>query len=198
MKTLSIQVKYNLIFIALFFFSVNSSLFGQTIEIVDNNVNNNSITNLHGFCTGPNFTYDVYWDDTAGPAVVEVVNTSGTVLASGTTSPIRDILFNNSTTATLDIQVREQGNITNISSVVAVERKNCAATEIGADLNYNASGVQPVYSVPAGVTHIRASVIGGGGNGSARQGGGATAVEQVQMRRLVYLRFQNLIAIRLL
>ena len=175
MKTLSIQNKFSLFFIAFLFFSVNSSLFGQTIQIVDNNVNNNPQTTLHGFCTGPNFTYDVYWDDTTGPAVVEVVNTSGTVLASGTTSPIRDILFNNSTTATLDIQVREQGNITNISSVVAVERKNCAATEIGADLNYNASGVQPVYSVPAGVTHIRASVIGGGGNGSARQGGGATA-----------------------
>jgi len=171
-------------------FLLSYSLFGQTLSVVDNNVNSNIITNLHGFCTGPNFTYDVYWNDTAGPAVVEVVNTSGTVLASGTTSPIRDILFNNSTTATLDIQVREQDNITNISPVVTVTRKDCVAGEI-VQTDFITTGglntdINAPFVVPAGVTHIRASVIGGGGNGGRRPntsrpatsggGGGASAI----------------------
>jgi len=65
--------------------------YSQTIQLVDNNTNNNTITTLHGYCTGPNFVYDVYWEDSSSPTTVEVVNAAtNTVLATGSASPITD------------------------------------------------------------------------------------------------------------
>lgn len=37
----------------------------STLDIVDNNVNKNVLTNLHGYCAGADFRYDVYWDDSS-------------------------------------------------------------------------------------------------------------------------------------
>ena len=156
----------------------NTLLFGQTIQIVDNNTNTNVITTLHGFCTGPNFNYDVYWDDTSAPTIVEVVNDVGTVLGSGTTSPIRITIIGNDSTSPFLVRVQEQGNITNISSTVSVIPKDCEATELN-EFNYTSIGtnnsVGAPYIVSAGVTHIRTSVIGGGGNGARRGGGNGNA-----------------------
>ena len=177
-------------YLLVLFLLLGNTLTSYALDVVDNITRNNVITELHGHCIGPNFTYDVYWNDAAGPAVVEVVNTSGDVLASGATSPIRDILLNNSSTATLDIQAREQGNITNISSIVTVTRKDCVATEVN-QTDFIDTATNATFTVPANITHIRASVIGGGGNGGRRGtgsgsatsggGGGASAISTIEV-----------------
>jgi len=147
----------------------------SSLGIVDNNVNNNIITAVHGFCEGPNFSYDIYWEDTVGSTPVEIVNTTSDVLAIGTTSPIRVTIVNSTSAIPFDIQIREQSDIANISQIVSVNPKDCSTFEI-AEINYDTwAGAQTPFVVPTGVTHIRTSVIGGGGNGSRNSGGRARA-----------------------
>ena len=166
------------------------------IEIVDNTMNKNIIAELHGYCTGPDFRYDVYWDDPSGSATDIQVVLGGTVqqtvgrdgFYTGTDASLQPATYirrNNSATAPFTIQARDAADATNISTSVTVVPKDCLVHEIDEQDDYTSSNAS-VYTVPAtDVTHVRASAIGGGGNGSKKPGndkvtsgggGGAAAI----------------------
>ena len=98
-----------------------------TLNIVDNNVNKNIITDLHGYCAGADFRYEVYWDDSTstvtdvqlliGGALQQTINTTG--FNAGTTaltSPATYIRRNNSDTTPFTIEIRETADATNTST----------------------------------------------------------------------------------
>ena len=145
-----------------------------TLKIVDNNVNKNVITDLHGYCAGADFRYDVYWnDDTVSISDVELLM-NGTAQqtigitgfnagANTSSSPSTYIRRNNSNITPFTIQVREIANTANISDSVTVTPKDCTSNEVGSDQNFTSSNSSAYTVLGTGVTHVRVSVIGWGG-----------------------------------
>jgi len=146
--------------LTLFIFFGTLATFAQTIDVVDNNTNSNVITSLHGYCNGVTFTYKVYWESTT-VTDVELVNSSDTVIASGSTSPLM-VTTSSSTTTPITLRLRDANNITTESSPFAVNRLDCS---VFTSVINRSSGS---YTVPVGVTSVQITAVGGGGGGGGK------------------------------
>ena len=83
-----------------------------------------------GVCNGNNYEFEVNWEDDTGSVVnVDIVNASGTILSTGTTSPTEVILSDNSSTASFDIFVRDSNNIADISTSAKVNPLDCVSAQ---------------------------------------------------------------------
>ena len=98
-------------------------------------ISNVSVNNAA--CVGPNYDFSVSFDQINGSGTYEVVNGSNVVLASGANSPITVSIPNNTNTTSIDINVRDQGDITCIGATpVSVTPEICPQNGINCwDLN---------------------------------------------------------------
>ncbi len=156
-------------------YNVYSQSSTTIINIVDNNINSNSTTEIKGFCGGTNFTYSVYWESTTVTDVELIDANTSTVLASGNTSPLT-ITEVTTTAGTRQVRLRNSANNTETSPIITLTLLDCSV------YNTITSRVNGSYTIPPGIFSVTTSVVGGGGGKSSSSntnksggGGGGTA-----------------------
>jgi len=162
MSVLASRVK-RLAYFACSIYFLSTPARADSVQIVDNNVNANPISGLHGYCDKTAFTFLVYWEGPAGSGVELMDDASGTVLASGSTSPLT-VTQPSSASDTLPISLRDQNDTSVVSDPVALNRRDCS---IYSDFS-SRSNSGPDYTVPAYVDTVRVVVVGGGGGGGGK------------------------------
>ena len=160
------QLQFSLVMLILL--CNNISLQAQTIDVVDNNINNNNITDLHGYCELGAFKYELYWEsDTVTD--VQLINTvDSSVLVSGTSSPLLGSITNNTTNTPITVQLVDTATGLILSNPISLNLVDCSST---AGTTFTANGT---YTVPAGITTVRFIAVGGGGGGGGKTTGSST------------------------
>ncbi|WP_435276490.1 putative Ig domain-containing protein [Psychrobium sp. nBUS_13] len=136
---------------------------GASLFVVTDNINNIEVTDIRGQClSDKSFQYKVYWhDDTSSVSSIQVVHQNGTVLGSGTTSPVAIKRLASNSVGAFDIRVRDTNNASVVSSLQRVEPENCAGYGLK---TITTIGITQ-YTVPNNVYKIEVMAIGGGGAG---------------------------------